>query len=224
MRVSNDRYSHELRAFALARRMLGHEARPNTVSLWTKLSTERVENISVIHRREGHHRAPSRHGPSRSKLSGVLTSPSLRSEAAAVAGVCRFLKLIPDTPLANASSALPNVERGEGLCSAYELFRRLMPYARLSLEELGLLVVSLAEGAEWGLERCACGTLMIIDRLEPERRMCEDCQHEARGRGGRAARISKERDSGPTRSRPVWSVEHEQLELFSDLADTEDSD
>jgi hypothetical protein len=186
---------------------------------------ERVESLSVIHRREGHHRAPSRHGPSRSKLSGVLTSPSLRSEAAAVAGVCRYLKVIPEAPVANASSVLPDVERGERLCSAYELFRRLMPYARLSLEELGLLAMSLAEGAEWRLGRCAsCGTLMIIDRLDLERRVCGDCQHEGRGRGGRAPVISKERDSGPIPSRTVWSVAHEQLELFSDFADIATSD
>jgi len=213
MRLSNKHYSGELRAFALARRMLGHQARPHTVCLWTRLSDDRVQSLSRIHRREVHDRGPTRHGPSPTKLSGVLTSPSLRSEAAALAGVCRHLKVIPKDPLANASSTLPSVERGERLCSAHELFRRLIPHARLSLEELGLLMVSLAEGAEWGLERCAsCSALMVVDRLGLDRCVCEDCQRETRRTAGREAGALED----SVHSHAEKPVESEQLELFSD--------
>jgi hypothetical protein len=225
MRVSNDRYSCDLRSFNLAIRMLSHEARTHTICMWTGLSAERVRNLSTLHRREGLHKGVRRHrGPSPTKLAGLLTSPSLRSEAAALAGVCRILKVIPEEPLANARTALPNVGRGERLCSALELFRGIVPHARLSLDQLVMLVVSLADAAEWSIDRCSrCSALVVVDRLGLARALCEDCQHDAHTKRVLAFKTGESRVQAPTElAKGDETSEAIQLGLF-DSKDTENS-
>src|ERR1700680_3250693 len=167
MRVHDDRYSRDLRSFNLAVRMLAHEARTHTISTWTGLSAERVRKLSILQRRETPAKSSRRHrGPSPRQLAALLTSPSLRCEAAAIAGVCRLLKVIPDQPLPNARVALPNVARGERLCAALELFQDLVPHARLTLEQWVLLSVTLAEGTEWNIAPCtSCPAMVVVDRL-----------------------------------------------------------
>ncbi len=226
MRVSNNGYSRDLRRFYLAHRMLSQEARTHTISLWTGLSPERVRRLALLQRREAHHRRLPRHrGPSPTNLAGVLTSPSLRREAAALVGLCRILKVIPPEPFANAAATLPSVGRGERLCAALELFRVVVPHARITLDQLVLLVVSIAEGTEWGIDCCPrCGALIVVDRLSIERAICEDCQ---RGHERRRSRESEEsmapENPGPTKTNEA-SLDGVQLDLFCDSKNSDRSD
>lgn len=184
MRVSDDRYSRDFRSFNLALRMLRYEARTNTVAAWTGISPERVRNLSKSHRHQGSAQETERHrGPSPSQLAPLLTNPGLRSELAALAGLCRVLDVVPDQPVANARERLPSIARGERLCLALELFREVVPAARLSLEQAVLLVYALAEGERWSLDHCTgCRALVLIDHLCLNRRICVHCQREGRER------------------------------------------
>ncbi len=179
MRVSDNR---DLRNFKLAAGMLAQEARTQTITRWTGLSADRVRTLLLWRRREGLQKAPRRPGgPSPTHLEAVLTTPSLRIEAAAVTFVCWTLQVIPAEPLANARTALPSVARGERLLSARELFQDLVPHARLTLEQWLLLLENLADGTEWGIVRCnGCPALVVADRLALASGLCEDCQHERR--------------------------------------------
>jgi hypothetical protein len=185
MRVANERYGRDMRAFRLAAWMLANEARTNTVCLWTGLSGDRVRSLADVHVREGLHQAQRRRGPSPSQVTNVLANPSLRSEVAAIAGVGYVHGLIPTERVPNARTKFPNVARGELMCAVFELFRAAIPHARLSLEQFALVVVELAAAEQWGAERCSrCPSIFIVDRFALNRRpICEGCQRELREDG-----------------------------------------
>lgn len=224
MRISNEHWACDMRSFHLATRMLLHDARTHSVCTWTGLSAERVHQLLIVQRRESGLKGARRYrGPCPTDLRALLSSASLRSEAAVAAYACQLLDVIPAEPVANARATLPSVPRGERLCSALERFRTLVPHARLSLDQLILVVVTLAEGAEWTMNCCRrCSAVMLVDRLSVERTLCERCQQEAHQRGPRAAKARIPGGIDPA-ERKVRRSEGEQLELFSDLKDTEDS-
>jgi hypothetical protein len=180
MRLSDDRYSRDLRRFSLALRMLTHEARPNTICAWTGFTAERVRHLCRSHRKDVPDGAGPRHrGPSPTKLTPLLASPSLRSEVAAIAGLCRVLGVIPAAPLSSARQRLPSVANGERLCDALELFREIVPHARLTLEQLVLVVFVLSEGEQWGIDHCTkCRAIILVDHLSLARRVCAHCREE----------------------------------------------
>jgi len=178
MRVSNERYAKDLRSIELARWMLAYEARTQTVCAWTKLTSDRVRNLARTQVYEEPTREAQRHrGPSPSRLSALLATARMRSEAAAVAGLCRVLQVLPEKPLPSARTALPGLTRGERLMAAFELFRGTVPQARLTLEQLVLLILTLAEGDSWGMDHCTrCHATILIDRLGvAPRRLCMQC-------------------------------------------------
>ena len=180
MRVANDRYSRELRSFNLAVRMLAHEARPHTVCVWTGLSPDRVRNLSSLYRREAINGQARRYrGPCPSRLEGLLTSSSLRGEAAAIAGLCRILEVLPAEPVVNARVQFPSIPRGERLCYVLELFQDMVPHVRVTLDQLALLVTTLAAGEQWAIVRCSsCPGVVVIDRSTLDRPVCESCRDE----------------------------------------------
>lgn len=182
MRVSDDRYSHDFRSFHLALRMLKHEARTNTISAWTGFSPERIRNLAKSHRHEHPTREMERHrGPSPTQLAPLMINPMVRSEVAAVGGLCRILGVVPKEPLANARQRLPSIANGERLCAALELFRQVVPGARLSLEQAVALAIALAEGDRWSLGHCdRCRGVILLDRLSPRRPICVHCEKDSR--------------------------------------------
>lgn len=180
MRLSDDRYSRDLRRFSLALRMLAHDARPNTICAWTGFTAERVRHLCRSHRKdlpEGE--GPRHRGPSPTKLTALLASPGLRNEVVAMAGLCRVLGVIPATRLSSARQRLPSVANGERLCDALELFREIVPHARLTLEQLVLVVFALSEGEQWGIDHCTkCRAIILVDHLSLARRVCAHCREE----------------------------------------------
>jgi len=218
MRLSDDRYDRDLRRFDLAVRMLWHEARTGTICVWTGLTPDRVRKLAKLQRREtpeGHTRR--RRGPSPSQLAANLNTPGLRSEAAAIAGVCSMLKVLPAEA---AKEAFPNIARGEQLIMALELYKELVPHARLTFEQLALLSRKLADGEEWSIARCtACPAMVVADRLALERPLCEDCQHEQalerkRARASKRKSRSETPAGAPAPVEAVPEVAAVQLGLF----------
>jgi hypothetical protein len=180
MRLSDDRYSRDLRRFSLALRMLAHDARLNTICAWTGFTAERVRHLCRSHRKDvPDGQGARRRGRSPTKLTALLASPGLRSEVAAVAGLCRIMGVIPATRLSSARQRLPGVANGERLCDALELFREIVPYARLTLEQLVLVVFALSEEEQWGIDRCTkCRAIILVDHLSLARRVCAHCREE----------------------------------------------
>jgi hypothetical protein len=87
--------------------------------------------------------------------------------------------VIPATRLSSARQRLPGVANGERLCDALELFREIVPYARLTLEQLVLVVFALSEEEQWGIDRCTkCRAIILVDHLSLARRVCAHCREE----------------------------------------------
>jgi hypothetical protein len=177
MRITDVRYVRDLRAIDLAQRMVNLEARTQTICAWTGLTGDRVRNLaqSYAQLREG-----ARHrGPSPSKFVVLMSSPRLREEAAALAGLLRVFDVIPARACAEPRRTLPEIPRGERLCNALELFQQVIPQTRMTLEQAILLTYTVAEGETWVMDWCtSCHATILVDRVAPSRRVCEYCSRE----------------------------------------------
>jgi hypothetical protein len=178
MRVSEDRYSRDLRRINLAQRLIRLEARTHTIRVWTGLSDERVRNL---YRSYTGSDGPLRHrGPSPRRVLKIMRSPGLHCEASAVGALAHVVGLIPAQPLANAQRALPTVSNGEKVCHVFELFRHVVPQARFTIDQFILLVTALAEGVDFEMGHCTeCHAALLIDRYGATRRLCLWCRRHA---------------------------------------------
>ena len=184
MRVWGHRYNRDLQRYSLALRMIGHEARTHTICEWTGLPPERIRILCRTYARDhGKQHAVRHRGPSPQNLSFFLRSSRLRSEAAAIAGLCYVLDVIPSRRLSNARRELPNVGRGQRMCLAFEMYRKLVPASKITLEHIVLLVTAIAQGNELRVIHClGCGGAIIMDRFELARRRCTHCsERQTRG-------------------------------------------
>jgi hypothetical protein len=177
MRVWGNRYSRDLQRYSLAMRMIGHEVRTQTIGAWTGLPMERIRTLSQTYAGKNASQPAVRHrGPSPQTLAFFLRSSRMRSEAAAIAGLCYVLDVLPARPVANARRDLPNVLRGERLCLAFEMYKDLVPNSLMSLEHVVLLVMAIAHGTEIHVEHCvSCDSIIVADRYGLTRRSCTHC-------------------------------------------------
>jgi hypothetical protein len=177
MRVWGNRYSRDLQRYSLAMRMIGHEVRTQTIGAWTGLPTERIRTLALTYAGKNGPQPAVRHrGPSPQTLAFFLRTPHMRSEAAAIAGLCYVLDVLPARPVANARRDLPNVLRGERLCLAFEMYKDLVPHSLMSLEHVVLLVLAIAHGTEIHVEHCVgCDSVIVADRYGLARRSCAHC-------------------------------------------------
>lgn len=206
MRVSESRYTRDLRRIKLAQRMLQHEVRTQWICLWAGISDERVRNLykSYGERRAG----VARHrGPAPKVFTPLLRTSAMRSEASALAGLASALNLIPASPVENARKALPSIVLGERLIYAFELYKIIVPTAKLKMDHFILLVLSLAEGKELDVGLCShCHAAVLLDRLTKAQPLCEMCRSaRAGGRGSARAdersQLQNPDESGASRSR-----------------------
>jgi hypothetical protein len=175
MRNYKDKYCRDLKSIEIAQRMLAREARTQTICAWTGLKRDRVQNLVYTSARRSNSR---RHrGPSPRRLSTLLCTIRMQDEAAAAAGLCRVLQVLPERAIPSARKDLPNPLRAERLLKAFELFREAVPQARLTLEQLVLVVLTLAEGNSWVIDNCTrCHATILIDKLGvAPRRLCTHC-------------------------------------------------
>lgn len=204
------RYTRDAARYALAVRMIRHETRTHTIQQWTKLSEQCVRNLCQSHKAEQGQRSAVRHrGPSPWRAGFFFYSAHRRNEAAALAGLCYALEVIPLRPVENARRELPGVRRGERACLAFEMYRSVVPISEITLEHTLLLVTSLAQGGELQMGCCAhCGAAMVFDPYGGNRRVCSYCRDEKGSGGGERPPAAGSPLNGPD------SARHEQQSLF----------
>jgi hypothetical protein len=179
MRVTDDRYLRDRRAFDLAWRLIKLGARTGTISRWTGIAERRVRALQRSYRSldPGDGGALKRpRGQSPYRIERLLHSPQQQQDAACLARICKSMGALPASHLVDVDRMLPGIERGELLCSAYESFQHQFPNSSLSIEQAVLLVSELVRGKEVTLAACVnCGNFAIVDRLNPESEICATC-------------------------------------------------
>lgn len=176
MRVSEDRYTRDLRRIQLAHRLIRHEVRSYWIRALTRFTEGRIRNLlrSYGLATDG----VRRHRGSPPRLYTRFMIPAKHSEASALAGVAFAWHLVPEEPVGNAWRTLPSLEFGENLCEAFELFRLMVPGATLNLDRFILLVMALAE-RQLTVGHCDhCRALILLDPLGLKRRLCVWCERE----------------------------------------------
>jgi hypothetical protein len=174
MRVSEDRYTRDLRRIQLAHRLIRHDVRTYWIRAFTRFTEGRIRNLlrSYGLATDGVHRY--RGSPPR--LYTRLMVPKNHSESSALAGIALVSHLVPEEPVASAWRSLPSLEFGESLCDAFELFRLMIPGATLNLDRFILLVMALAE-RQLTVGHCShCRALILLDPLGTKRRICVSCE------------------------------------------------
>lgn len=162
------------RRYQLALRLLGYQARTQTISAMTSLSRHQQERLRWRWRIP---EATRRRGPSPSSLDRFTHSPRARAEGASLPAFCRNYGLLYGNIPGIPRRKLLTLELGERLCDTYETYRACFPRSELEIEELLSFVLGIAENEIIQLGRCiSCSGTVLIDRLAPHRPTCAHCQ------------------------------------------------
>jgi hypothetical protein len=199
MRISDARFSRDMRRYQLAWRMIQHGVRNRVVHLWTGLSMYGIRALYKDYAMAAGASPPVR-GSMPSSVGYFWTSFQVRTETALLAGLLDYFEVIPRDGLSVES--LPGLTRGEQLCRAYEEFKAAWPKAQSTLEHAIVLLEELVRGQEMQVEVCGgCASLLVRDRLSRDVAYCAYCLKEAWGgrpyslRQGRLPEVSVRENS-----------------------------
>ena len=164
----DDSVIRELRRYQLARRLIFHQVRTQTISKLTGLERNRLAAVRRWLRvpEDARHR-----GPPPSSLDVLLRTSRGRTEGAALAALFPLFR----KPTAVKPSRC--LDDGEQLCDVYEAYLAYYPQSNMQFEELMLLKRSLAKGdlIELGLCRICKGLIMNY-RFDRRRCTCWHCE------------------------------------------------
>jgi hypothetical protein len=205
MRISDDRYSRERARLELALRFLRHEARTQTIRIWTGLSDDRIRKLYRSYMSHARRYLPRHRGKSPHQVAYFTRSLRAQEETALLASVLSLLGVLP--PAASPASAaeppgasppeLRGLTRGEALCQAFEAFRLFVPAAQISFEHAVFLTTALLRGDQLRVGGCAgCGGVMVTERFPARSTRCQPCTAAERTRSEAALRADGMRDRG----------------------------
>jgi hypothetical protein len=209
MRISEDRYSRDLRRLNLAQRLIRHEVRTQWIRAWTGFSERRV--LSLFRAYEKTQGSVRRHrGPAPFKATALLRSLTLRKEASAIGALARVLDVVPGKRRDRGG-----LEMGEGLCQVFEFYRQLVPQSQFTMDQFIRLVMALADADELEIGHCGvCHGALLLDRLGADRRICPTCREDSTGRGSSQKSSTPVDDSAAVPAEVTEPVEAYQQPLF----------
>ena len=180
MRVSDGRYSRDLKLLGLAWRMVLLGARTPTVADWTHFSVFRIRRLRRTYASEALQTTPLK-GVTPTQARFFSESTTRRCETAILAGLFRFCDVLPKPGTSISLPELRTLSRGEHLCTAYETFRRCCPDSRISFEHAVLLLDELVRAVEIRIDRChKCFGYVVHDCLSPREPTCGQCSYGTR--------------------------------------------
>ena len=180
MRLTDDRYSGEIRQFELALRMIQHEARTRTIRECTGLSDDRIRKVYVTYFRNSGASEIKRHrGKSPRQVNRFVKNPYNQLEATTlVALFCsgRLLKMDGNHSI-HACWPRPDVEYGHRVCRAFEIYLMLHPDGRLNFEWAWNLLQTISYNDELYLAACeACKSVYVQDSYALDHAICPGCE------------------------------------------------
>jgi len=176
MRISEDRYERDRQRLELALRLLTHEARTQTIRVWTGLSDDRIRKLYRSYLGRAACYVPRHRGRSPHQAAYFTRSLRIQQETAVLASYFALAGLVPAEPSAAAGAALPDIARGDLLCTAFETYATLVPTAAITFEYAVFLAECLARGDQLRLGKCCdCGGLIVVERFPIREKRCQHC-------------------------------------------------
>lgn len=173
MDTSEDPDERDLRRRQLAKRLVSHHARTQTIYEFTGYSRHRLATL----RRRWQVSTEERHrGPSPTSFSVFFRSPRARNVATAAAVICRLLGATRPSIDAKISRRIADLDFGEQICEVHEALQACFPDVELEFEQVMLLAIGLSQHESIDLTTCVrCGIAVLADQLSIRRRTCASC-------------------------------------------------
>ena len=176
MRISEDRYERDRQRLELALRFLTHEARTQTIRVWTGLSDDRIRKLYRSYLGRSACYVPRHRGKSPHQSAYFTRSLRIQQQAAVLASFFALVGLVPAEPSAAAGAALPNICHGNSLCTAFETYTTLIVSPSISFEYAVFLAECLARGDQLRLGKCCdCGGIIVVERFPIREKRCHHC-------------------------------------------------
>ncbi len=174
--VKDDPGDRDIRRRALARRLVGHEARTQHTFSNSLASSKR--QFDYLRQRWGVNEDSRPRGPTHISYAKFFTSARLRSEAAVAGAMFQMFR----ASLAVSPKRAPSeFNFGELLCEVHEGLHTSFPGTVIDFDQLLLLVSGIMKGEAIGLRNCKCGATILVDLLlSSRRRICWTCQRKRR--------------------------------------------
>lgn len=173
MDISDDPDDRDLRRRQLAKRLVSHHARTQTIYEFTGYSRHRLATL----RRRWQVSPEERHrGPSPTSFSVFFRSPKARNVATAAAIICRLLGATRSSLDGKLFPRIVDLDFGEQICEVHEALQACFPDAALEFEQVMLLAIGLSRHESIDLTTCVrCGIALLADQLSLRRRTCASC-------------------------------------------------
>ena len=174
MRITDSRYDRDRQRLSIAYRLIGYEARTQTIRQATGLSGDRIRKLYRDYFK-GQPVRPvrRRRGKSPRQMSFFRRSPSHELQAAALAALMQHWHFIGRPQLLYR----PSLDEVNRFCDVYAAFCCLCPGTVISFEHAWHLLHVLARLDEFVLTRCPdCQAVWIRDTLDLLPDNCAACR------------------------------------------------
>jgi hypothetical protein len=163
-----------------------HEARTQTICVWTGLTQDRIRNLYRDYMSGAASRVPRHRGKSPQTIGYFTRSLRVQQETAVVASLLCLNGVMPHPASEDVDKPVPGLARGALLCDAFEAYRTYVPSAQISFEHTIFLTTVLARGDQLRLATCGeCGSLVVVERFPIREPRCLHGSGYPRLRGGR---------------------------------------
>ena len=190
MDISEDPDDRDLRRRQLAKRLVSHHARTQTIYAFTGYTRHR---LATLRKRWGVPPEERHRGPSPTSFSVFFRSPRARNVATVAAVICTLLGATRPGFGPKSSRRSLDLRFGEQLCEVHEALRACFPDVELEFEQVMLLAIGLSLHESIALTTCVrCGIAMLADQLSLRRRTCGSCHRPAAPAIGTASRFSEQ--------------------------------
>jgi hypothetical protein len=173
--TTEDPDDRDLRRRLLARRLISHQARTQTVTYFTDCSRNQLE---TLRRRWGVATNERHRGPSPTSFAEFFRNARTLQAATAAAILFNLL----DTrrrPGHHPSPGTTKLATGEQICYVFEALQACFPHVELEFEHMVLLATGLARGEAIRLGHCTqCGTAILVDNFASRQTACRHCSRD----------------------------------------------
>lgn len=202
MDISEDPDDRDLRRRQLAKRLVSHHARTQTIYEFTGYTRHR---LATLRRRWGVSPEERHRGPSPTSFSVFFRSPRAREIATAAAVICKLLGATRPAIDARSLHRTLDLDFGERICEVHEALQTCFPDLKMDFEQVMLLAVGLSTQESIALTTCVrCGVAVLADQLSIRRRVCASCHRPSSPASG----ISSSPEAAPAPSEPQPDAGH----------------